>query len=580
MTRLSLMGIGLGVVVAGCTIDTGYEPPPPPPWGTPITGGTMMVTRDGTRAVVADPDRDRVVIVDLTTEQIADTIELAAGSQPGRVIDDGAGRIHVALRGSGELLTITGADRTTQPICGEPRGLAWQASTDTIHVACATGELVSLPAGGGEPTRVVRLERDLRDVVVRGDGLVVTTFRSAQAIELDAQGNVVTRIAPPLVQRTQLDPSTGMTQVPATAEVAWRSVVLADGTILMAHQRRLGTTLRVITGGYGVSCSGSPVESTLTSIGIDNKPTSATPIANAGLPVDLAVNPVSGDIAMVSAGDNSVVLLPRSITTTEPDSGQCPPMTSQHLTSVGNDTPTSVAYRPDGTLVIYYADANGLVLHGNGGDRGISLGDRPRSDAGRTLFHKVTSSGLACASCHPEGRDDGGVWTFDTLGPRRTQNLAGGVLSRAPFHWGADMPTFHALVHDVFTERMGGDFVDTDQEHALGVWLDRVPAPRGVVVDADAVLRGKELFEAPEQGCLSCHSGAAMTNKEMANIIGTTVKVPSLIGVGARAPFMHDGCAATLRDRFGVCGGGDRHGHTSQLSDAQLADLVAYLESL
>jgi len=571
MTRLSLMGIGLGAVLAaGCTIDTGYEPPPPPPWGTPFTGGTMTVTRDGKRAVVADPDRDRVVIVDLTTEQIADTIELAAGSQPARVIDDGAGRIHVALRGSGELLTITGADRTTQPICGEPRGLAWQEATDTIHIACATGELVSVPAGGGEPTRIVRLERDLRDVVVRGDGLVVTTFRSAQAIELDAQGNVVGRVAPALVQRQEFD-GTGMTLTPAIAEVAWRSVALADGTILMTHQRRLGTTLRIVTGGYGVSCAGSPVESTVTAIHTDGTTQSLLPLARATLPVDIAVNPITGEMAVASAGSSTVDLLPKITTGTQPDSGMCTPMFVSELSSFEAGPPTSVAYKPDGTLLIYYPESDGIVLHGSGGDR---------SDAGRTLFHQETSSGLACASCHPEGRDDGGVWTFDTLGQRRTQNLAGGVLSRAPFHWGADMPTFHALVDNVFTQRMGGDFVQPDQERALAAWLDRVPAPRGVVVDADAVARGKELFEAPEQGCLSCHNGAAMTNKQMANIIGTTVKVPSLIGVGARAPFMHDGCAATLRDRFGVCGGGDNHGHTSQLSDAQVADLVAYLESL
>jgi len=43
---------------------------------------------------------------------------------------------------------------------------------------------------------------------------------------------------------------------------------------------------------------------------------------------------------------------------------------------------------------------------------------------------------------------------------------------------------------------------------------------------------------------------------------------------------MHDGCAATLRDRFGACGGGELHGHTSQLTPAQIDDLVAYLESL
>jgi hypothetical protein len=57
-------------------------------------------------------------------------------------------------------------------------------------------------------------------------------------------------------------------------------------------------------------------------------------------------------------------------------------------------------------------------------------------------------------------------------------------------------------------------------------------------------------------------------------------QVPSLIGVAARAPYLHDGCAPTLLDRFGPCGGGDRHGFTSNLSQGDLGDLVAYLESL
>jgi hypothetical protein len=50
--------------------------------------------------------------------------------------------------------------------------------------------------------------------------------------------------------------------------------------------------------------------------------------------------------------------------------------------------------------------------------------------------------------------------------------------------------------------------------------------------------------------------------------------------VGARAPFLHDGCAPTLLDRFGTCGGGDLHGRTSQLTAAELADMAAYLESI
>lgn len=142
------------------------------------------------------------------------------------------------------------------------------------------------------------------------------------------------------------------------------------------------------------------------------------------------------------------------------------------------------------------------------------------------------------------------------------------------------MPTLHALVEDVFTERMAGDPVSPEEEQALARWLDPIPAPRGVITDSAAVARGQELFDSSELGCRSCHSGALLTNNRMADV-GTNgvFKVPSLIGIGGRAPFLHDGCAKSLRERFTNCGS-DNHGHTSQLSSAELDDLVAYLESL
>jgi cytochrome c peroxidase len=84
-------------------------------------------------------------------------------------------------------------------------------------------------------------------------------------------------------------------------------------------------------------------------------------------------------------------------------------------------------------------------------------------------------------------------------------------------------------------------------------------------------------------GCVSCHAGSKYTNNQNADVgTGGKFQVPSLIDVGSRAPFMHDGCASTLAGRFGAagCGGGDKHGVTSHLTPAQLNDLVSFLESL
>jgi cytochrome c peroxidase len=72
------------------------------------------------------------------------------------------------------------------------------------------------------------------------------------------------------------------------------------------------------------------------------------------------------------------------------------------------------------------------------------------------------------------------------------------------------------------------------------------------------------------------------TNNTTVNVgTGGAFQVPSLIGVGSRAPFLHDGRAATLKDRFDPSlGGGDQHGHTSQLADSDVSDLVAFLNTL
>lgn len=60
---------------------------------------------------------------------------------------------------------------------------------------------------------------------------------------------------------------------------------------------------------------------------------------------------------------------------------------------------------------------------------------------------------------------------------------------------------------------------------------------------------------------------------------GGAFQVPPLVGVSWRAPFLHDGCAATLADRFGSCAT-SAHGKTQALGTGDVADLVAYLESL
>jgi len=120
---------------------------------------------------------------------------------------------------------------------------------------------------------------------------------------------------------------------------------------------------------------------------------------------------------------------------------------------------------------------------------------------------------------------------------------------------------------------------------SLADWVLNLDPPAPIRADDEpAVLRGKKLFESSEVACATCHSGKKLTNNETVDVgtsNGEPLQVPSLLGVGHRSPLIHNGCAQTLAERFDPeCGGGDKHGKTSQLSPAELDDLIAYLDSL
>jgi DNA-binding beta-propeller fold protein YncE len=613
----------------------------PEPFGVPITGGTLLVTSDGARAVVADPDRDRIVAVELATGKVLGELTLNPNDEPGRLVEDAAGRVHVALRRGGAIVTV---DRAAQqldrrPACAEPRGLAFDASADTIHVACAGGELVTFAAAGGAPVRELRLDRDLRDVIVQNDQLLVTRFRTAEILTLDRDGNIVNRVSPPTVERFDFGFGTfpaedggrpGSGVIDAEASIAWRTIALADGSIVMSHQRKVKAMLDTeVPGGYGGDCGGGPVEDGITFMAPGQAPRAVGQIARAALPVDIAVSKAGDKIAVVAAGNRTVKVVPAAALGA-PDEDRCEPppppcdgpipepfpdqptdggggtdtpvpfsFTSECCRDDNRDgrcddgddeddaarlgPPTSVAFAPNGDLVIFYPEANALIVRTQAGPLAhkIALPGSRANDAGRNVFHAQTRIGLACASCHPEGREDGLVWNFAQFGPRRTQSLGGSLLERAPFHWIGDMRDLNHLMDDVFANRMSGGFLTQSQKTALGPWLDRIPAPAPRTVDQSAAARGKAIYDDPSVGCLGCHNGALLTNNQLVNVgTGGKFKTPSLLGVGDRAPFMHDGCAQTLMDRFTTCGNSNLHGNTSHLTSSQLADLVEYLESL
>jgi hypothetical protein len=294
----------------------------------------------------------------------------------------------------------------------------------------------------------------------------------------------------------------------------------------------------------------------------------------------MAIAPDGQSVAIASAGEDAI--LETSLSTLEGYDAtfDCsnPAVTSGAVHTQVPGTPIAVAYNAAGQLVVQTREPPSVWVFGRGA---IALPGENRRDSGHELFHATPAGGIACASCHPEGREDGRTWQFDGIGARRTQSITGGVLETGPLHWSGDLANFDALIDEVLVNRMARAKPLPLHAKAFSHWIDALPAPRpSPPIDAAAVAKGDALFHDAVVGCATCHAGAKLTNGTLADVgKGEKLKVPSLLGVAARAPFMHDGCAATLTDRFGACGGSN-HGSTASLTPEQVSFLVAYMESL
>ncbi|HVY46904.1 MAG TPA: hypothetical protein VHB21_13545, partial [Minicystis sp.] len=263
---------------------------------------------------------------------------------------------------------------------------------------------------------------------------------------------------------------------------------------------------------------------------------------------------------------------------------------------------------------------------------------------GRYLFHtaknRAVSGGLACAGCHPEGRDDGHVWreahvtlkdspfgggdqSFTNFfgGPdvsaiaarwgtitaegehgfgyaRQTPMLAGRVDAPGPYGWHGESPDLLARIVAGFDlHRWRVDDTKPAAQRLIAAPIAKflrhglVPPPRLTRALTDEEQRGREVFMSPATGCATCHVPATgYTDRSVVQLPelrpptgfaedpNKLYKVPSLVGVGGTAPYMHDGRFSSLETLLEY--NQDRMGKTSQLSAEERKALVAFLRTL
>jgi DNA-binding beta-propeller fold protein YncE len=100
---------------------------------------------------------------------------------------------------------------------------------------------------------------------------------------------------------------------------------------------------------------------------------------------------------------------------------------------------------------------------------------------GRVLFHmvgdeRISHDGRACASCHPDGRDDSLTWATPN-GPRRSIMLAGRITDTAPFSWSGTEHTLQEHMTITFARLQGNGGLRSMELDALAEYVQTLALP-------------------------------------------------------------------------------------------------------
>jgi len=556
----------------------------------------------GTGALVIDADSGQLLRLD---HGLAVTARLAIGPTASQLVyDPGARRAYVADRGHDRVVVVdvgTGLTRAaTWRTPTEPYGLALSPDHKTLLVTTvADRTLVALDTATGREQWRHALGREPRGVAISADGrTALVAYLSTGTVErvdlADARhrGSQVSLAIQP-VNRRFVDPNQSPDVGRAFARNAFAVRFLGGEVAVVAHQ--MSTPIqagagRENTGSYGGGFQ-PPIEHRLAFVAPAEGGVTRTVDAQIALHQPRALAWDRAHDTLYVAGYGSEDLL--AVAGASQASARL--LATGRVVASGTCGPEGLAAPGDGTVLVW-CGLTRKVIRAKVAPAAVAAVATSAELAptrlsalahrGRELFRgagdgRVSQRGaLACASCHPEGRDDGLSWR---IGGRvlQTPLLDGRIAGTHPYKWDGgdkDLPTSLRST----MRRLGGSGLPEPDVKALAAYVESLPPPRRPHEDPAQVARGRQLFDG-ELGCTTCHEGKHLTDRSKHDVGSAGLKqvdTPSLIGLAASAPYYHDGSAATLtallRDNGTIHGMAD----TSKLSDRQIADLVAYLDSL
>lgn len=606
-------------------------------------GSTVALAKVGGASVayVADEDSRSLHTIDVDhREQLART---PLDGAPSQVLILADGRVAVALKDRNEVQILEGTDDAKEPLTSlclqdvpaEPLALATTLDDKQLLVTSGWGRaLTALDAGSLKPAFSVDLPRDPRAVLVDDSGerafvshavgakLSVVDLTSAKH-EVRSVDLSVTRSTPSSAIGGNEKPRGG-----AQGYALARSIVSESSAeerppvsghappavppAPRAPKGRIFVPMVTVEPGdpnvrsnayYGESRDGVPKEAPIVSV------------VDAG-----AERPLTRSVMSLGSTMSRECLLPRAAAargTTGTLLVTCLGIDAMlELDTRGSD-PIRLEKRrwllPAGPTGVAVDDAAGRAVVWSQFEGRLSVvdlgGDRPRAPEsmavesdiapsvmqvalGRQLFNltddtRIANDGVACASCHPEGRDDAFTWSTPE-GPRQTIMLAGRVPNTEPYGWQGKHGNLKQYLGNTFS-RLGGSGLNGAELDALMVYIQHLPGPpddpstRGFA--NASVEEGKQLFFDADLACASCHVEGGGVDKVVHDVGSKAVAdmtpkfdTPSLKFVRGTAPYFHDGRYKTLDDLLNARD--SEMGHTLQLTAHQRTALSSYLESL
>lgn len=559
--------------------------------GPPLARSSpIAITNDGTIVVTANADSDSISALDMTSGSVT---EIAVGGNPQTVALSPDGVLaYVANRDDHTLAIVPLHGRppvVTVRTCRHPFGVV--SDDQRVFVSCFGDAKIAVHDRESlELTGTIDVARDPRGLALSADRtkLYVSHFTTGQLtvidIETAAVDRVVTTLAESnLAQSIFIDGSTELAYLPQTRSNALNPALLFDTTvfpIVSVVDLRTGTN----------------VASKRIAIDVADRPS--------GIPIDAVVSANRLFVLHAASNDLSVIDLATGRGIAHLNVGANPRglvlSTDQKRLYVNNAL--------DGSVTVI--DASTLQV-----ERTVAVTTIPlpaRILNGKRLFNSSADPRLArdrwiaCSTCHFDGGMDRRTWFFRD-GPRNTPALAA-IEHAGPFHWSGDLDELHDVENTIRIIQAGTGLTDgtsnclpsCDQGPPNGgrsndlddlvAFMKSLQLARRTVSYSESSLRGRDIFFSSATRCAACHPPPLFTDRRRHDVgtangaserKGTFLDTPTLVDLVDTAPYLHDGSAPTLLEvLLAPTRQGTAHGHVSHLSEQDLRDLVAFLETI